>query len=245
MRKIILFLIFVASLKLSAQSYNYTKDIENKYLDKIVVNNNDSTMIQYRDFAIDLFAKGTNINDSLWKNIKKNLVGVCLFAEKDSENNRTVSFNLYGLNYKDDRIEDFHKRIYFGEGSEAITCFYVKCNTDTEVNLLNSAIDSYLKKDSIPVDNPAYQFSRNFSSTDYSENIFKSDSLSTIAMGYQCSYLRQNGNYLIQIEGAPEDESEADTEKIYSTSYFFNNWHTITVYIIDEKDGKAYHKVFE
>lgn len=244
MKTITLIVTIITSFTLNAQSYDYSKDIEDNYLEKIVVDNNDSLMIQFRDFAVDLFTTGTKVDPSVWENLDGNLVGVCLFGENDALDNRTISFNLYALAYNDDRIDDFHKRTYFGKGSEAIYCFYVKCNTEEEDNMLKNAVDSYLKKDSIPFTNGAYAFSKSYSSTDYSEKISQSDSISTIAMGFTYSYLRQNGNYLIQIESTPQDELEAGTEKIYSTDDYINNWGTISVFIIDEKDGKAYDVIF-
>jgi hypothetical protein len=236
----------MSAITLNAQEYDLTKDIEDEYVDLFVLESDDSLMSEFRDFAIELFKSGKQLSDTIWENMDKNMVGVCLYAEDDSTGKRQVSFNLYALDYKDDRITDFHKRIYFGEGSEKISNFYVKCNNETETKLLNNAVDSYLLKDSIPFGNAAYEFAKDYvNDREDFDKMFPSDSISSIVMGNTYSYIRQNGNYLIQIQSFPEPDWNVSTDKVYATQKYLNNWVSITVFIIDESSGKAYDLVFE
>ena len=53
-----------------------------------------------------------------------------------------------------------------------------------------------------------------------------------------------NGNYLIQIEGFPDRDLNPDSENLYVTDAFINNWYSISVFIINEDLGLSYNRKF-
>ncbi len=244
MKNIFFFLAITISLSVYGQSNDLKKDIENKYLTKMLVHNDSMPKARFQNFAINLFLKGTKVDEELFKNLNQSLVGACLLADNDSLGNRVVDFNLYSLHYRDDRITNFHKKIYFGKGKHGISNFYVIPYNENQKRILKDAVDSYLYYDSIPFLNQAYKFTKKHLTGSYTK-FFQSDNLSTISIGSTYSYIRKSGNYLIQIEGFPDKELNSDHENLYVTDYFIQNWHTITVFIIDEKNGKTYKTVFK
>ncbi|MEM5566184.1 hypothetical protein WNY78_13775 [Psychroserpens sp. AS72] len=222
------------------------KDIDDEYLDKMYIKSDSTLATEFQRFAIDLFKKGGQLNDSIFKETERHRVGVCLIYKDRADVNKEVEITLNTLSYKDLRTKDFHKSIYYGKGREGFANFYVDHDTDEQISMINEAVNSYLKQDSIPRDHPAYQFARTYVNEDeYYEKFFKTDKLSTLVIGSTYAYLRQNGNYIIQIEGGPDKTLHEDTEELYVTDYFVNDWYTISVFIIDDSNNKAYNRTFK
>ena len=240
--------IFYFFILLNVQAYsqenNEKIDIENEYLVKFLIKQDSTKIVKFRNFAIDLFLNGTKVSDSILNNKSENFVGVCLINEIDSLKNKNIEFNLYTLCYKDTRESDFHKRIYF-PGREGIANFDIICYNDNHRKILGEAINSYLSDNTIPKSNLAYKFAKNYEpeESDY-EKVFESNKFSKIIIGHSYSYLRMNGNYLIQIEGFPDRDLNPDSENLYVTDAFINNWYSISVFIINEDLGLSYNRKF-
>jgi hypothetical protein len=236
---------FLYTVLVFAQS-DIKRDIDDDYLDKLYVKSDSTLATEFQRYAIDLFKKGRQLNDSIFKETKFHRVGVCLIYKQEDNTKQDLEITLYSLSYKDLRTKDFHKSIYYGKGKEGFSNFYVDHDTDEQIAMINEAVSAYLKHDSIPRDNPAYQFARTYSNEDeYYEKFFKTDKLSTLMIGSSYAYIRQNGNYIIQIEGFPDKALDDDTEKLYVTDYFVNDWYTISVFIIDDSNNKAYNTTFK
>lgn len=93
----------------------------------------------------------------------------------------------------------------------------------------------YLKK------NLAYQFSKLYSpeKSNY-EKIFKTNK-STLVIGMSYSFLRKNGNYIIQIEGFPNKDLDTDKLNLFVDETFIKNWYSISVFIINEDFDYSYN----
>ncbi|MFK7782712.1 hypothetical protein [Psychroserpens sp.] len=220
------------------------KDIDNKYLDALYIKSDNTLTTEFQRFAIDLFKKGTKIEDSILKNDNYK-VGITLIYKDEKHSRQDLEFTLYTLSYKDLRTKDFHKSIYFGRGKEGLSNFYVGYDNNEQKASIDEAVTSYLKHDSIPKSNHAYQFAKGYSIEDkYYEKFFTTDNHSTLVIGHSYAYLRQNGNYIIQIQGHPDRALDNNTEELYVTDFFVNDWYTISVFIIDDSNGKAYNKIF-
>lgn len=244
MKYLAFLLLFLVYLSVSSQS-DVKKDIEDQYLDALYIDRDSTLHTEFQRFAIDLFKTGIKIPDSILKRANYK-VGVTLIHKDEKHSRQDVEFTLYTLSYKDLRIKDFHKSIYFGRGREGLSNFYVDYSNDEEKELIAEAVRSYLKHDSIPQSNPAYQFSKSFTIEDrYYEKFYPTDKHSTLIIGHSYAYLRQNGNYIIQIQGHPDKSLNTDSEDLYVTDYFVNDWYTISVFIIDDSSGKAYNKRFQ
>lgn len=221
------------------------KDIDDKYLDELYIERDSTLKTEFQRFAIDLFKHGQNVNDSILKRLSYK-VGITLINKEESSSREDLEFTLYTLSYKDLREKNFHKSIYFGRGREGLSNFYVGFDTEEQKRLIDDAVLAYLKFDSIPTSNEAYKFANTYLIDDkHYDKYFSTDGYSTLIVGGSYGYLRQNGDYLVQIEGYPDKTLNEDTEKLYVTDYFVNNWYAISVFIIDDSSGKAYNKIFE
>lgn len=237
-------LLFLTSLSFSQS--NIKQDIDDIFIDKLYIKSDSTLANEFQRYAIDLFKKGRKLNDSIFKETEFHRVGVCLIYNNRDDDKRNLEITLNTLSYKDLRTKDFHKSIYYGKGREGFANFYVDHDTDEQVIMIKEAVDSYLKHDSIPRNHPAYQFSRTHANEDYDyEKFFKTDKYSTLVIGASYAYLRQNGNYIIQIDGGPDKALDDDTEELYVTDYFVNNWYAISVFIIDDSNNKAYNRTFK
>ena len=238
-------LIFFVTTLFWGQS-NIKKDIEDQYLDKLQIKSDSTLATEFQRYAIDLFKKGGKLNDSIFKETEFHRVGVCLIYKLKDHVKQELEITLNTLSYKDLRTKDFHKSIYYGTGREGFANFFVDHDTDEQLSMINEAVRSYLKHDSIPRNHPAYQFARTYvNENKYYEKIFKTDKFSTLVIGSTYAYLRQNGNYIIQIEGGPDKALHEDTEDLYVTDYFIDDWYAITVFIVDDSNNKAYNQIFK
>jgi len=245
MRFFIFVFLFCSNWSILSQS-SIKKDIDDKYLNKLYIESDSTLTSDFQRFAIDLFKKGGTLNDSIFRDREFHNVGVCLIHKLKDDIKQDLEITLYALSYKDLRTKNFHKSIYFGKGREGLSNFYVDYDTDEQKAALDEAVSSYLKYDSIPRTNFAYQFARTLPIDDeYYEAYFKTDKHSTVIIGSSYAYLRQNGNYIIQIEGFPDKTLHEYTEELYVTDYFINDWYAISVFIIDDSDGKAYKTIFK
>lgn len=245
MRYIIFVLLFCSNWSLLSQS-SIKKDIEDKYLDNLYIESDRTLTTEFQRFAIDLFKKGGQLSDSIFSDKNLHAIGVCLIYKLKDEIKQDLELTLYALSYKDLRTKNFHKSIYFGKEREGLSNFYVDHDTGEQKVAIDEAVTSYLKFDSIPRTNPAYQFARTYTIDDeYYEVYFKTYKHSTVIIGSSYVYLRQNGNYIIQIEGFPDKALHEDTEELYVTDFFINDWYAISVFIIDDSDDKAYNIIFK
>lgn len=217
------------------------------YLEKMFLKDDSSAIAQFQNYALDLFIKGEKIDEGVLKNEKKIYTGVCIEINWDSLLGDIKGFNLYTTRYMDMRQKNFHKSIYYGAGREGIANFFLICNDEEQEGMKREALDSYLKYDSIPFANEAYKFMKTYTPENKKYyKFFDSDKLSTVIIGDDFyAYVRQNGNYLIQIRGGPDLSLNVDSEELYVTDYFLTNWNMMSVFIIDESKGKAYNKSFE
>ncbi|WP_040278632.1 hypothetical protein [Psychroserpens damuponensis] len=222
------------------------KDIDDKYLDKLLINSDSTLATEFQRFAVNLFKKGTSLNDSIFNETTRDrVIGICLIYKEKDNVKQELEITLNTLSYKDLRTKDFHKSIYYGKGREGFANFFVDHDTDEQLSMINEAVNFYLKHDSIPRNHPAYQFTRTYENDDeYFEKFFKTDKYSTLIIGSTYAYLRQNGNYIIQIEGGPDKALNKDTEELYVTDYFIDDWYSISVFIIDDSNNKAYNRAF-
>lgn len=222
------------------------KDIDDIYLDKLYVESDSTLTTEFQRYAIDLFKTGTKLDDSIFKSTDTHRVGICLIYKRKGDIKQDLELTLYALSYKDLRTKNFHKSIYFGKGREGLSNFYVGHDTEEQKSMIDEAVISYLKYDSIPRLNHAYVFASNFTIEDeYYESFFETDKLSTLMIGSSYAYLRQNGNYIIQIEGFPDKSLHEDTEELYVTDFFVDDWYAISVFIIDDTNDKAYNTRFK
>ncbi|MBL4658661.1 MAG: hypothetical protein JKX73_11715 [Flavobacteriales bacterium] len=246
LRSLLLALFIIIFHFSSAQNRDIKRDIGDEYLKKILISEGTTAEAKFQNLAINLFLTGAKVDLSLFKNAKEAFVGVCLIADQDTIG-RKNQFNIYSLRYKDLREEDFHKRIYSGSGIEGLACFYVKCFNKKEEKMLNKTIDQYLRKNSVPIRTAAYKFAKTHLVADKQYGrFFSSDGLSTVLLdrvGY--SYIRRNGNCLIQIQGYPDLYLKDSSEETYGRDYFVNNWSVISIYIIDETTGATYNYDFK
>ncbi|WP_033960624.1 hypothetical protein [Psychroserpens jangbogonensis] len=245
MRYIIFVLLFCSNWPILSQS-SIKIDIDDKSLDKLYIESDSTLTTEFQRFAIDLFKKGGKLKDSIFMNKDFHTVGVCLIYKLKDEIKQDIELTLYALSYKDLGTKNFHKSIYFGKVREGLSNFYVDHDTDEQIAAIDEAVTSYLKFDSIPRTSLAYQFARTYTIDDeYYEAYFKTDKHSTVIIGSSYAYLRQNGNYIIQIEGFPDKALDEDTEELYVTDFFLNDWFAISVFIIDDSDNKAYNTIFK
>ncbi|MEY8847786.1 hypothetical protein AB9K26_03170 [Psychroserpens sp. XS_ASV72] len=242
------FIIFCFSLGTSLMSFSQSdikKDIEDKYLMDLHIDQDSTLMTEFQRYAVDLFKTGTSVNDTILKSDTYK-VGVALISSQNKTAERDVAFTLYTLCYKDLREKDFHKSIYFGSGREGLSNFFVDHDTEEQKKMIDEAVLTYLKFDSIPVANPAYQFAKTYFVEDtYYDKFYSTDKHSTLKIGNSYAYLRQNGNYIIQIEGFPDKTLHDDTEMLYVNDVFVDDWFAISVFIIDDSSGKAYNTIFK
>nr|WP_321222718.1 hypothetical protein [uncultured Psychroserpens sp.] len=244
--KYLITILCLVSTSLSIGQSKIKIDIDDKYLDKLYIESDSTLATEFQRYAIDLFKNGEKLKDSIFKETKFHRVGVCLIYKMRDGVKQDLEITLNTLSYKDLRTKDFHKSIYYGKGREGFANFYVDHETDEQITMINEAVKSYLKLDSIPRAHPAYQFARTYINDDeYYEKFFETDNVSTLVIGSTYAYLRQNGNYIVQIEGGPDKALHDDTEELFVTDYFVNDWYTITVFIIDDSNNKAYNRTFK
>jgi len=244
MRYFIFWLICFCYSSVFCQSQIKT-DIDDKYLDALYIDSDSTLATEFQRFAIDLFKNGSQVNDTILKNSDYK-VGVTLIFKGERHTRQDLELTLYTLSYKDLRTKDFHKSIYFGKGREGLSNFYVGHDSAEQKRMIEEAVQSYLKQDSIPRRNLAYQFATTFQIEDeHYEKFFPTDKHSTLIIGHSYAYLRQNGNYIIQIQGHPDTSLHKDTEELYVTDYFVDDWFTISVFIIDDSNNKAYNTIFK
>jgi hypothetical protein len=166
----------------------------------LYIKNDNTLATEFQRYAIDLFKKGGKLNDSIFKETELHKVGICLIYKLKDGVKQDLEITLNTLSYKDLRTKDFHKSVYYGKGREGFANFFVDHDTDEQLSMINEAVSSYLKQDSIPRAHPAYQFARTYVNEDeYYEKFFKTDKFSTLVIGSTYAYLRQYGNYIIQI----------------------------------------------
>lgn len=228
---------FFWSTPIVAQEYVKPNAIDSLY--KIYFSRTDSSEIgNFQNFALKLFLEGKDLHESFFKTHEKRLIGVCLMDELEGAEQAKISFNLNTLEYRDNREEDFHKRIY-DPGMEGMTGFYVICNSDEERKIVKDAVDAYLVKDSIPKTNLAYQFCKAHEiPEDEFKQVYRSNENQNFILGIAGGYLRINGNFIIQIEHYPMDVTY--TEELVTSEEYMKNWFSISVFIIDEHSGVAY-----
>ncbi|RKE94705.1 hypothetical protein [Ichthyenterobacterium magnum] len=225
---------------------NIKKDIDDVYLDKLYIENDSTLTTEFQRYAINLFKNGGKLSDSIFKETKFHSVGVCLIHKRKEDVRQGLELTLYTLSYKDLRIKNYHKRFYYGKGREGLSNFFVGHDTTEQKAMIDEAVNAYLKGDSIPRHSYAYQFARtHHNEAVYYEKYFETDKLSTVVIGASYAYLRQNGNFIIQIEGFPDKALHDDTEELYVTDYFVDDLYAISVFIIDDSDNTAYKKIFK
>lgn len=244
MKYLLFYYVLFSSAIICAQS-SVKKDIDDNYLDDLYIDSDSTLSTEFQRFAIDLFKSGTKIEDSILKTDDYR-VGITLIFKDERHSRQDVQFTLYTLSYKDLRTKNFHKSIYFGRGKEGLSNFYVGYDDEEQKRMINEAVWSYLKRDSIPRNNDAYYFSKSYEIEDeHYAKFFPTDDRSTVVIGHSYAYLRQNGNYIVQIEGHPDRSLHDDTEALYVTDYFVKDWYTISVFIIDDSNGKAFDTIFK
>ena len=224
----------------SAQEISFKNTLDTNLLVKNIFSKDSTLDSKFQNFAIELFMKGKELPYSFFENWNKRLVGVCLINESLEENKQ--SLNLYCLDYHNSVEKDFHKRIYF-PGFEGISSFFVKCNTNEEFLLVHKAVETYLVKKEIPRTNLAFNFIESYEIQDEKyEKIFFDKENKDIVVGARYSFLRQNGNYIIQIELKENDNLSSDTENTVVNTEMLQNWHTISVFLIDDQSGECFEK---
>lgn len=226
-------ILFLLSCGLVAQESEKYKDIQDAFLHNMISETDSSTHLKFQNFAVRLFMDGKSVNEDYFRRLDQKIIGVSLI--KDT--NQIAEFNLFALNYG-----CIKESLPVTAGSKGIASFYVKCNNEKEREIVQEAVKSYLKENQIPVTNKAYQFCTNFeySGNEY-EHIYQTDGISAIMPGQEFSLYRKNGNYIIEILGKTNDSEQKNKTP---GDYFSKNWMVITVYIIDQKSGKAYGRVF-
>nr|WP_321246394.1 hypothetical protein [uncultured Psychroserpens sp.] len=246
MRGIYVILMFFFTTSLFWAQSTIKKDIEDQYLDKLYIKNDNTLATEFQRYAIDLFKKGQKINDTIFKDSNVNTVGVCIIHKLKDSVKQDIEFTLYALTYKDLRVKDRHRSFFYGKGKEGLSNFHINYHNDDQKEIINEAVSAYLKYDSIPRGNQAYQHGKTYKTKDvYYEKFFQTDKHSTVIIGLSYAYMRQNGNYIIQIEGFPDNSLDSDKEELYVTDHFVNDWYTISVFIIDDSNNKAYNKIFK
>lgn len=148
-RCFIIFLLLILNNKVIGQEIDIKKDIDDLFLNNLIVENDTTKLSKFQNFAIRLFLEGDTIESTILKNNKHNFVGVGIINNSDKINERKLEFNLYALSYRDNRERDFHKRIYF-PGFEGIANFKIICYNEEQKKILNDAIESYLDENIIP-----------------------------------------------------------------------------------------------
>lgn len=234
MIKTIIYVLFsMLELTTCAQSEDY-KDIDDRYLRRLLLENDSTSLSKFQNFAVQLFIQGSTVDEAFFERLEEKIIGVCLL--KDT--NQQIVFNVYALEYA-----NVAANWPVTAGSRGIASFYVKCNTDEERLIVKQAVDSYLQENKIPVDNLAYQFCNDYRHAGNAyEPIYKTkNGISAVMPGQEYSLYRKNGNYIIEIVGQTDDtEQENNTPG----DYFATHWVAIIVYIIDQTPGTAYDRKF-
>lgn len=227
---------------LVAQLDHTPRDIEDVHVHELMCEQDSTQECRFRNFALRLFLVGTSVNDSVLAHSGRNYVGVC--AQKDDHG--AVALNLLSVAYKDTREKDFHKRIHF-PGFEGVASFFLICNNDEERRMFHEALRSYLRKNAIPFNNMAFRFMLEHDpEDDLFGRLYDSDGRSKVVVGPETySYLRRNGNFLIQIQGVPDRGLDDDVKKLYVTDHFIEHWYTIGVFLINEDQGTSYNTKFK
>lgn len=241
---LILLYVILSTISANGQSSDTLRDIEDIYLDKFTVENDSTLESRFKNFALNLFLKGTDVEDSL---LLRNTVfiGICLQHDTIYTKSKSVFLNMCALKYNDSRETDFHKRIYF-PGFEGMAYYYLICKDSSEMDILSEALDSYLKHNTIPYRNEAYKFMMKYYPEDDSYGrIVNSDGESKVIIQPGAySYLRRNGNYLIHIQGEPDVSLNTDPKRLYVTDYFVKNWYTISVLLLNNDSGRPFDSKF-
>lgn len=220
-----------------AQVDSVYADLPDENIDGMIKPNSTTIENQFINLAIDLFMKGTTPDSAILNKEDRAYVGVGLLAnEVILPSHRQMELVINSIRYKDLRAKD-------NFGFEAFVCFYVLCNTEREEEVVKKEIEEYLFKNRIPLKKPAYQYAKMHMEKDEEYNrIVRTNGISTaIDSEISISYLRQNGNFLIQLE---EYKHKWLTQE-ERFSRFFYNWRTITVYILHDNKAPAYNVNFK
>lgn len=215
---ILLFTSTISKQLIAQDQELHFNDIDTTLIKLVQLDSNATRQEQFKQFAFQLFKKGTPISEKSLELINSNWVGVGLKFDMDSngfeDRYASVSgllfpmeMNLFAIHYKNTTSNDFHKRIYFS-GVKGMSGFYVKCSSREEYEIIDTAIDSILRSNwtSFPIDNLAYQFAANYEIQDEDyDDVFESSGVSLVyGSGNYFTLMRRSNDFIVCLKGELE-----------------------------------------
>ncbi|MCB0843706.1 MAG: hypothetical protein KDE26_10680 [Bacteroidetes bacterium] len=202
-------------------------DIKPKLVKDIHFKNPIAPEEQFMNYAIDLFQTGNSPDLSILKDANRIFSGVCVRILPDSSEEK-LRTAVTSFTFK--KLKNAHLW-----GEEGICYKFYTRRAGYEDQELANAVSAYIVGDSIPKSNVYYlNLIAKFPSDEWKYlNFYPSDRISTVIIGKSGNtYLRQNGNFFVQITVYNTDEEQKS---------FGEYLYDVSMYVIDEEKGGAFH----